>query len=84
MEFAASARKHGVSEEDALHAVENAMVASEQYYDGENRMLIVGPDRSGRMLEVVIVPWRHPELIIHADLMRTKFRDLLRREGRHS
>lgn len=60
------------------------MVASEQYHDGENRMLILGPDRSGRMLEVVVVPWRHPELIIHADLMRPKFHDLLRREGRHS
>ena len=84
MEFAASARKHGVSEKDALHAIENAMVASEQHYAEESRMLILGPDVTGRMLEVVIVPSRDARRVIHVDLMRPKFYGLLRRGGWHS
>ncbi len=60
------------------------MVVSEQYYADESRMLILGPDSVGRMLEVILVPSRDPRRIIHADLMRPKFNELLRRQGRKS
>jgi len=77
MEFAASARKHGVSEEDALHAIRHPLAGLEHGEDGERRMLVFGPDRSGRLLEIVVVPSREPQRVIHADVMRPKFYYLL-------
>jgi len=35
MEFAASAAKHGISRDDVLHAIRNAVVAVEGEFDGE-------------------------------------------------
>lgn len=84
MEFRDSASKHGISQADALHAIEQAMVYVEQHYLDDSRMLILGPDRSGRMLEIVVIPARDPRCVIHADEMRPKFFELLRRGGRHS
>jgi hypothetical protein len=83
VEFSESARKHGISEASVLHAIGNAMVYVEQEYPDESRMLILGPDISGRMLEIVMVPSRDPERVIHADVMRPKFNELLRRGGTH-
>lgn len=68
--FATSARKHGISEQDVLHAIDNAIRYGEQEYEGEARMLIIGPDRAGRLLEIVLVPADGPQRIIHADLLR--------------
>ena len=46
--------------------------------DGEDRPLVIGPDRHGRMLELVAVPAAQPTRIIHADRLRPKFYDYLR------
>jgi hypothetical protein len=69
-EVAASARKHGIAERDMLHAIDNAIRYAEQEYDGELRMLVIGPDRVGRLLEIVLVPADEPQRIIHADILR--------------
>lgn len=74
---AASARKHGIAERDMLHAIDNAIRYAEQEYDGEMRMLVIGPDRVGRLLEIVLVPADEPQRIIHADLLRSSRRGLL-------
>lgn len=47
-------------------------------YDGEDRLLAIGPDRHGRMLELVAVPVGEPAKIIHADRLRPTFYDYLR------
>lgn len=47
-------------------------------YDGEDRLLVIGPDRRGRMLELVAVPAYQPTRIIHADRLRPKFYDYVR------
>jgi hypothetical protein len=47
-------------------------------YDGEDRLLVIGPDRHGLMLELVAVPASGPTRIIHADRLRPKFFDYLR------
>jgi hypothetical protein len=47
-------------------------------YRGEDRLLVIGPDRHGRLLEVVAVPAVGPVRIIHADTLRPKFYDYLR------
>lgn len=45
-----SARKHGVTDADILHAVDHALGAAEQ---DDGKVLYLGADRAGNMLEVV-------------------------------
>ena len=78
MEVARSALKHGVDRADVEHAWLNAVRLVEYEYDGEERLLIIGPDRHGFMLELVAVPAAQPTLIIHASRLRPKFFDYLR------
>lgn len=72
-----SARKHGVSEEDMLHAVTQAL-ASYPLDDGDEegpvRELWVGPDRAGNPLELVVL-WLDDgrALLIHAMKLRRKY-----------
>lgn len=77
MEIADSARKHGISDDSMLHAWENAIKIAEFEYDGEERLLVIGPDVSGNLLELVAVPIVEPTRIIHADRLRPKFYDAL-------
>ena len=79
MEFVESAAKHGISEVDALHAIRSVKVYRLQIDGSDSRMLIIGPDRQGRLLGVVVVPSLEPEWIIHADVLRPKFYALLER-----
>ena len=78
MEIVQSARKHGVDDADILHAYENAIRMVEYEYDGEDRVLVIGADRTGRLLELVAVPLGEPNRIIHADALRPKFYEYLR------
>ena len=78
MEIVASARKHGVSDEDILHAWEHAMYLIEFEHSGETRLLVIGGDTAGRLLELVAVPAAEPLRIIHADALRKTFYDYMR------
>lgn len=69
-----AARRHGVDQED-IHAWANAIRLVEYEYHDEGRLLVLGPDRHGRMLELVAVPIKEPTRIIHADRLRPKFYD---------
>lgn len=76
MEVADSARKHGVHEEDIDHAGRNPL----RVIRGEGRDLIIGADRAGRLLEVVVLdddPDDEP-VVIHAMPLRPKFHHYLR------
>ncbi|HVF74020.1 MAG TPA: hypothetical protein VM938_03145 [Acidimicrobiales bacterium] len=65
MDFYASARKHGIAEDDAIYAVEHALVAAE---DDEGKCLYLGPDRAGNVLEVVsVLRVDGTEVVIHVD-----------------
>jgi hypothetical protein len=44
VEIYASARKHGIGDDDILHAVDQALVAGEQE---DGKVLYIGPDRAG-------------------------------------
>ncbi|HEY7961801.1 MAG TPA: hypothetical protein VID29_07770 [Solirubrobacteraceae bacterium] len=77
MEFHDSARKHGVAEEDVLHAVDHALVIEDAGEDPD-RWLVIGPDRAGNFLEVVVMTTvEGNQLVIHAMPMRARFRRLL-------
>ncbi|MCL2454312.1 MAG: hypothetical protein FWD18_03275 [Micrococcales bacterium] len=70
MEIRRSARKHGIADADILHALDNPIRYAEQDYDGETRLFWIGPDRSGRFLELVLVPAGDPLRVIHADVLQ--------------
>lgn len=78
MEIGSSARRHGIADEDILHAWNNAVRLVEYDYDGEDRLLIIGPSRSGDMLELVAVPAEVPARIIHADRLQPSRHHYLR------
>jgi len=77
VEIHESARKHGVADQDILHAIDHALVI-EDAGDDPDRWLVVGPDRAGNLLEVVVlITVEALQLAIHAMPMRAKFRRLL-------
>lgn len=78
MEIRGSVRKHGIADTDIEHAWHNAIRLVEYEYAGQERLLVIGADRHGRLLELVAVPADEPTRIIHADLLRPKFDDYLR------
>ena len=72
-----SARKHGVVDEDIQHAIDHAL-AIEDAGEDPDRWLVIGPDRAGNLLEVVVMTTvEDTQLAIHAMTMRSKFRRLL-------
>jgi hypothetical protein len=73
------ARKHGVADQDVVHAAGRYVVAYALDDDGPPwRELRLGPDRAGNLLEIVVLLLDDgTELIIHAMRMRPKYRDLL-------
>ena len=79
MEIYQSARRHGIADADILHAVEHALAVGEQ---DDGKVLCLGPDRAGNMLEVVAVAREDgTEVVIHAMRMRPKYEPFLRGEG---
>lgn len=78
VEVAASARKHGISDGDILHAWRNVLRVAEQDHEGEARIIAVDPARTGALLELVLVPGGAPPRVIHADHARRSFLDRLR------
>lgn len=78
MEIHRSARKHGVADEDILHAIDHAL-AIEDIGEDPDRWLILGPDRAINMLEVVVlITSEGAQLAIHAMPMRPIYERLLR------
>ncbi|HEX3910764.1 MAG TPA: hypothetical protein VHW67_08695 [Solirubrobacteraceae bacterium] len=77
MEIHPSARRHGVADEDIRHAIDHAL-ATEDAGEDPDRWLVIGPDRAGNLLEVVVlVTLEGTQLTIHAMRMRAKFRRLI-------
>jgi len=71
-----SARRHEIEDLDIRHAVDNSL-AIEDAGEDPDRWLVIGPDRSGNLLEVVVLVTDERQIAIHAMPMRPKFRRLL-------
>lgn len=71
-----SARKHGATDDDIRHAIDNAMVVAD-VEDDDDIVLYIGPDLDGHLLEVIAVTRDDGELVIHAMPLRRKYRPLL-------
>jgi hypothetical protein len=65
----ASARKHGISDNDTLHAYRNPI----RVFQVEDLVMLIGGDETGRMLEVGVVAAEGIEFIIHAMPARERF-----------
>lgn len=77
MDIHDSARKHAVADDDIHHAINNAL-ATEDAGEDPDRWLVIGPDRAGNLLEVVVMTTvEGAQLVIHAMPTRTKYARLL-------
>jgi len=77
VEIHESARKHGVADQDIVHAIDNAL-ALEDAGEDPDRWLLIGPDTGGNLLEVVVmITAEGTQLAIHAMPMRPQYRRLL-------
>lgn len=65
----ASARRHGVPDEDMLHAYRHPV----RVFDLDGLTMLVGADLSGRLLEVGVAVGDEVEFIVHAMPARQKF-----------
>jgi len=85
MEIRDSARRHGIADPDIQHAIDNALAAGpvETNVDLIDGVLYIGPDRTGRMLEVISVDdIEDGEVAIHAMRLRRTYERYLPREDR--
>lgn len=65
-----SARKHGVTDEDMLHAF-NHPIRTEDLDD--HMTMLIGPDHAANLLEVGVVTSRGGPVIVHAMPARPKY-----------
>ena len=71
MDIEPSARKHGVSDNDMMHAIRNHWQAYET--DDPDVTMFIGPAANASPLEVGVVVDDAGEAIIHAQPAREKF-----------
>ena len=65
-----------------MHAVGNALVVTDLDPESDPpRVLAIGPDRAGNLLEIVWLELADYDLAIHAMPLRRVFYDLLPTEG---
>jgi hypothetical protein len=82
VEIYESARKHGIGDEDIRHAVAQAFVIADE--QRTSKVLYLGPDRAGNLLEIVsVVRDDDTEIVIHAMRMKQIYEPLLPRLGEH-
>lgn len=76
MEVLGSAFRHGVVDEDIQHALRGALAVDEIGED-PRRYLVLGPDRAGNLVELIVLDRPQGPAVIHAMTMRSKYRHLL-------
>jgi hypothetical protein len=81
VEIQPSARRHGVDPLDIKHAIEHALAADE-IGDDPRRFLVLGPERAGNLLEIVVVDRSVGPTVIHAMAMRPQYIRLLPKGSR--
>lgn len=64
-----SARKHGVTDNDMLHAYRNPL----RVFNLDDLTMLIGPDESARLLEIGVAEAEGIEFLVHAMPARPKF-----------
>lgn len=80
MEVLPSALKHGIAAADILHCL-NLALAVDEVDEDPLRYLILGPDRGGNILELIVVDRPNGPCVIHAMRMREQYQKLLPKKG---
>ena len=65
----ASARKHGILDDDMLHAYRNPI----RVFDVDELVMLIGPDQSSSLLEIGVAHAEGLDFIVHAMTARPKF-----------
>ena len=65
----ASARRHGISDDDMLHAYRNPI----RIFDVDDLTMLIGADPAGQLLEVGLAEAEGIEFVVHAMPARSKF-----------
>ena len=68
--LAPSAHRHGIDEDDTLHAFRNPIRAIDL---DDGLTMLIGPDRSGALLEVGVVDSEDGPVIVHSMFARPGF-----------
>ncbi len=78
MEIFESAYRHGLTDDEILHAWNNALGFYDINTDHEpTKSLCIGPDLSGSLLEILHLQFTDHDVIIHAIPLRPVFRTYL-------
>jgi hypothetical protein len=81
VEIHRSARKHRIADEDIRYAVDHAIYAGDVEDGLPLRVLYLGPNRSGNLLEIIVIQRDDgTDLVIHAMKMRNDYEELLPKE----
>ena len=64
-----SARKHGIHDENTLHAYRKPV----RVFELDDLSMLIGPARDASLLEVGVVEAQEIEFIVHAMVARAKF-----------
>lgn len=78
MEILRSALRQEVRDEDAQHALQNALLV-EEIDEDPTRYLVLGPDQAANMLELVVLDRPQGPAVMHPMPMRAKYRSLFAR-----
>lgn len=65
----ASARRHGIDDEDMLDAYRNPI----RVFDLDDLSMLIGPDQAAGLLEIGVAEAEGIEFIVHAMAARPKF-----------
>lgn len=83
MDIHDSARRHGIGDDDIDHASVHAVLVVDLEPEADPpKLLVIGPDRAGNMLQLIILTLAADRMLaIHAMPLREKYFDLLPRGG---
>jgi uncharacterized DUF497 family protein len=78
VEIHQAAYKHGVDEDSIEHALAHAVAVVDLQPEADPpRVLVIGPDRGGNLLEIIWLDLDDERLVIHAMKLRPTFYALL-------
>ena len=72
IEIRPSASKHGISDDDIRHAINNA-IAAITHPDQADFTMLIGPDRTAGLIEVGVIGTDAQDYVIHAMPARQKY-----------
>ena len=83
MEIHRSAYKHGLGDEEILHAIRHAVTVVDLEPEADPpKVLVIGPDPAGNLLEIIWLELAgESQIVIHAMALRPVFWDLLPSPG---